>query len=229
MHISSHWAPSCDHGFWETWARAEKTKYCKCWKIVCLQYLILASVDGAALVAGVPHCTYGTTLWVLEVFQANLARHAKPGRHTSSVPVGLGTATVCFVFPTSDGVCWNQRRGAHTLGPCSERTVWVVCPLLGVLTLRTHFTASTGSGTTSNPHCLERAETLREAKCVAATSQGTSNFISENGCPFIARLQPSGLEAVHTTVHRADTVCQTERHASFTSTDPFIFLPNLSC
>ena len=100
---------------------------------------------------------------------------------------------------------------------------------LGVLTLRTHFTASTGSGTTSNPHCLERAETLREAKCVAATSQGTSNFISENGCPFIARLQPSGLEAVHTTVHRADTVCQTERHASFNSTDPFIFLPNLSC
>ena len=34
---------------------------------------------------------------------------------------------------------------------------------------------------------------------------------------------------VHTTVHRADTVCQTERHASFNSTDPFIFLPNLSC
>ena len=68
---------------------------------------------------------------------------------------------------------------------------------LGVLTLRTHFTTSTGSGTTSNPHCLERAETLREAKCVAATSQGTSNFISENGCPFIARLQPSGLEGSH--------------------------------
>ena len=24
MHISPHWAPSCDHGFWKTWARAEK-------------------------------------------------------------------------------------------------------------------------------------------------------------------------------------------------------------
>ena len=47
-------------------------------KILYLQYLILASVDGAALGAGVPHCTYGTALWVLEVFQANLARHAKP-------------------------------------------------------------------------------------------------------------------------------------------------------
>ena len=147
MHISPHWAPSCDHGFWKTWARAEKRNIANVENLEIMKNLISPISDlgfrGRCGVGcrrtplHVRNCAVGTRS--LSSKSSAACKTRSPHQQCSS---WFGHSNCVFRVP-------NQRR--CMLKPTPRRpyagpllgTHSVSGVPLGVLTLRTHFTTST--------------------------------------------------------------------------------------
>lgn len=141
MHISPHWAPSCDHGFWKTWARAEKRNIANVENLISpisdLGFRGRCGVGCRRTPLHVRNCAVGTRS--LSSKSSAACKTRSPHQQCSS---WFGHSNCVFRVP-------NQRR--CMLKPTPRRpyagpllgTHSVSGVPLGVLTLRTHFTTGT--------------------------------------------------------------------------------------